>query len=198
MGRPVGSSGTETMRAIRSAAIQRIYQRGYEAMSLRELAADVGLRGGSLHNYIPQKQEFLANLLDEIMTELLLDFEKQMVGVSNAKEAIERFVSFHIEWHTQRKEEVFIGNMELRSLSPEQYERVTAKRRRYEQHLKEILERGKKSEGWTVENADVAAKAILALLTGVSNWYHPEGRLSRARLTRMYQAMVSRMLKADA
>lgn len=197
MARPIGSNGAETMRAIRSAAIKRIYQHGYEAMSLRELAADVGLRGGSLHNYIPQKQEFLANLLDEIMTELLLDFEEHVQGVKTPSEALQRFVRFHIEWHTERKEEVFIGNMELRSLSPEQYQRVSAKRKRYEQHLKDILEQGKAQDGWSVDNTDVTTKALLALLTGVINWYHADGKLSRERLTKMYQAMVNRMLNVN-
>ena len=195
MARPVGVSGVETKRAIRKAAIQRIYRYGYEAMNLRALATDVGLRVGSLHNYIPQKQEFLANLLDEIMTELLLDFEAHMAGVSEPEEALRQFVSFHVEWHTARKEEVFIGNMELRSLSPEQYARVAAKRKQYEKHLVAILTEGKKRGLWSVENPGITAKAILALLTGVSNWYRADGSLSQPRLTKLYQLMVERMLR---
>lgn len=194
MARPVGANGADTMRAIRKAAIRRIYQHGYEAMSLRALAADVGLRVGSLHNYIPQKQEFLGNLLDEIMTELLLDFEAHMAGVTAPRDALRAFVDFHIGWHTARKEEVFIGNMELRSLSPEQYARITARRKQYERHLRAILVRGKRQGLWRVENPAVASKAILALLTGVSNWYRADGDLSRRRLTQLYQSMVERML----
>ncbi|MBE0592100.1 MAG: TetR/AcrR family transcriptional regulator [Burkholderiaceae bacterium] len=194
MARPVGASGADTMRAIRKAAIHRIYRHGYEAMSLRTLAADVGLRVGSLHNYIPNKQEFLGNLLDEIMAELLLDFEAHMADVSEPRDALMAFVEFHIDWHTARKEEVFIGNMELRSLSPEQYARITARRKQYERHLRAILERGRRKGLWRVENPAVVSKAILALLTGVSNWYRPDGKLSRKQLTRLYQSMVERML----
>ncbi|ADV00612.1 TetR/AcrR family transcriptional regulator [Alicycliphilus denitrificans] len=195
MARPAGVSGADTKQAIRAAAIQRIYRHGYEAMNLRGLAADVGLRVGSLHNYIPQKQEFLANLLDEIMTELLADFETHMAGVSDPQEALRQFVSFHVQWHTARKEEVFIGNMELRSLAPEQYARVAAKRKQYEKHLTAILSKGKKLGVWTIENPGITAKAILALLTGVSNWYRPDGSLSQPRLTKLYQLMVERMLR---
>jgi AcrR family transcriptional regulator len=195
MTRPVGSNGAETKQAIRAAAIQRIYRHGYEAMNLRALAADVGLRVGSLHNYIPQKQEFLANLLDEIMTALLADFEAHMAGIVEPEEALRQFVSFHVQWHTARKEEVFIGNMELRSLAPEQYARVAAKRKQYEKHLTAILINGKKRGIWTIEQPSVTAKAILALLTGVSNWYHADGALSQHRLTKLYQAMVERMLR---
>jgi AcrR family transcriptional regulator len=195
MARPVGVSGATTKRAIRQAAIQRIYRYGYEAMNLRALAADVGLRVGSLHNYIPQKQEFLANLIDEIMTELLRDFEAFMAGVSEPREAILRFVEFHVQWHTARKEEVFIGNMELRSLSPEQYAHATAQRKQYEKQLCAILARGKKEGLWRIENPGITAKAILALLTGVSNWYRADGSLSQPRLTKLYQLMVERMLR---
>lgn len=41
------------MRSIRVAAIARIYLHGFEAMNLRDLAADVNLRVGSLYNYVP-------------------------------------------------------------------------------------------------------------------------------------------------
>ncbi|MFA5663832.1 TetR family transcriptional regulator [Castellaniella sp.] len=197
MARPVGVSGSDTRQAIRKAAIQRIYRYGYEAMSLRALAADVGLRVGSLHNYIPQKQEFLGALLDEIMTALLLDFDTHMYGITDTREALLQFVRFHIEWHTARREEVFIGNMELRSLSKEQYVRVTSKRRQYERQLHAILVRGKKEGLWKIENPAITTKAILALLTGVCNWYRPDGGVTPKRLTYLYQRMVERMLQPD-
>ncbi|HBD34856.1 MAG TPA: TetR/AcrR family transcriptional regulator, partial [Cupriavidus sp.] len=61
----------------------------------------------------------------------------RMADVDDPMERLRRFVKFHIEWHTARKEEVFIGNMELRSLSAMQYERVASLRKRYEHHLQE-------------------------------------------------------------
>lgn len=195
MARPAGVNGSDTKEAIRKAAIHLIYRYGYEAMSLRTLAANVGLRVGSLHNYVPQKQEFLATLLYDIMTELLNDFETHMAKVSDTQEAIREFVRFHIEWHTARKEEVFIGNMELRSLSAEQYVRVQKKRKEYEKHLRTILVRGKKEGLWQIENPAITTKAILALLTGVSNWYRADGGVSQKRLTQLYQKMVERMLQ---
>lgn len=198
MARPAGVSGSNTKEAIRKAAIRRIYRYGYEAMSLRALAADVGLRVGSLHNYIPQKQEFLATLIYDIMTELLGDLEMHMAKVSDTQEAIREFVRFHIEWHTARKEEVFIGNMELRSLSEEQYARIVEKRKEYEKYLRTILARGKKEGLWKIENPAITAKGILALLTGVSNWYRADGQASQKRLTQLYQLMVERMLRMDA
>ena len=197
MGRPAGVSGADTMRAIRKAAIARIYRHGFEAMNLRDLAADVNLRLGSLYNHVPQKQEFLGTLIEGIMLELMLDLKTQMAGLTDPRERLMRFVRFHIEWHTARKEEVFIGNMELRSLSPEQYARVRALRKEYEHYLRRILTDGSRAGLWALEDARVTTLALLSMLTGISNWYRADGRLAQGRLVRLYQRMACRLLGAD-
>ncbi|MNR46373.1 hypothetical protein D3C85_1653280 [compost metagenome] len=72
---------------------------------------------------------------------------------------------------------------------------MTAKRKQYEKHLMAILSKGKKQGVWAIESPGITAKAILALLTGVSNWYRADGSLSQPRLTKLYQLMVERMLR---
>jgi AcrR family transcriptional regulator len=185
------------MRAIRKAAIARIYQHGFEAMNLRELAADVNIRVGSLYNHIPQKQEFLAFLLEEILRELMADLQVQVSPLVDPREKLMRFVRFHIEWHTARKEEVFIGNMELRSLSQAQYAKVVELRKQYEGYLRDILVRGAKAGVWKMPDPKVTSYALLAMLTGISNWYHPGGRLSQSKLIRIYQQLVAGAIGMD-
>jgi len=198
MARPAGVSGAETMRAIRKAAIARIFRHGFEAMKLRDLAADVSLTIGSLYNYIPQKQEFLGHLSEDILLELLSDLNAQVSPVADPYEKLFAFVRFHIEWHTARRQEVFIGNMELRSLSPAQYQRVIALRKCYEKYLQTILRQGSKAGCWTIRDAKITSYAVLAMLTGVSNWYRPSGRLSQARLIRLYQELVAGVIGVRA
>jgi AcrR family transcriptional regulator len=194
MARPAGVKGADTMRAIRQAAIRRIARDGFEAMNLRDLAADVNLRVGSLYTHVPQKQEFLAELLEGIMLELLQDLQHRMAGLADPTERLLQFVRFHIEWHTARKDETFIGNMELRSLSPEQYRRVVAHRKTYEAHLRGILRDGERAGTWTLEDTRVTTLALLSLLTGISAWYRPDGRLGQAKLIRVYQGLALRLV----
>jgi len=198
MARPAGASGVETMRAIRKAAIARIFRHGFEAMKLRDLAADVNLTIGSLYNYIPQKQEFLGHLSEDILRELLSDLDAQVAPVTDPYEKLFAFVRFHIQWHTARRQEVFIGNMELRSLSPAQYRRVIALRKRYESYLQTILKQGEQAGCWKLRDVKVTSYAVLAMLTGVSNWYRPNGRLSQARLIRLYQELVAGVIGVQA
>ncbi|HYD76579.1 TetR/AcrR family transcriptional regulator [Ramlibacter sp.] len=196
MGRPAGVNGADTRRAVRKAAIERIWRHGYEAMNLRDLAADVGLRLGSLYNHVPQKQEFLAELIEEIMLELLQDFAQRMEGLDDPRERLLAFVRFHIEWHTARRQETFIGNMELRSLTPEQYDRVIGLRKDYEAQVRAIVTDGRKAGQWDVDDVRITTLALLSLLTGISTWYREDGRLSQEKLIRIYQRLALRVLGA--
>lgn len=198
MARTVGSDGAKTMAAIRRAGISRIYREGYEGMKLRDLAEDAGIQAGSLYNYIRTKQDFLFDLLREIMEELQAEYAAE-VGTDEAPLAqISRFVAFHLRWHTVRREEVFIGNMELRSLSPEQHSQIVAMRQAYEAELTGILERGTASGAWTVADSRITTYAIIAMLTGVCTWWQPAGRLSTEALIELYTTLVLRMLGAES
>lgn len=198
MGRPAGVNGADTLRAVRKAAIERIYRHGFEAMNLRDLAADVNLRLGSLYNHVPNKQEFLGSLLEEIMLELLQDFALRMEDLPDPMQRLLTFVRFHIEWHTVRKMETFIGSMELRSLTPEQYGRIIGLRKDYETQVRAIIIEGQKAGLWNVDDVRVTTLGLLSLLTGISAWHRQDGRLGRERLIRIYQKLALRLLGASA
>ncbi len=182
MSRTAGSSGARTMEAIRRAGIKRLYKQGFEAMKLRDLADDVGIQAGSLYNYIRQKQDLLFMILSDIMERLHEGLSAELEGIEDPVEELRRFIAFHIRWHTARKEEVFIGNMELRSLTPANYRKIIAERTKYEHRLRAIIEEGNKAGAWSVRDPQVTSYATIAALTGVCTWYNPRGRLSQSEL----------------
>lgn len=192
MARTTGSTGAKTKEMIRRAAIKRIYQHGFEAMKLRDLADDVGIQAGSLYNYIKYKEDFLYSLLKDVLLELLEGLAKEVDGPKTPLAALEAFIAFHLRWHTARREEVFIGNMELRSLSPSHSVEIVGLRETYERKLRDILEWGNKDKVWKVRDPKVATYAIIAMLTGVCTWYRPRGRLSQEQLIEVYRELVLR------
>ena len=184
MARTVGSSGPKTLAAIRKAGLDLIYRHGYEAMSLRRLAAEVGLREGSLYNHITSKQELLFSLVDDHMDQLLAALTQAMQEVEGPEERLRTFVTFHLRYHMQRPAEVFVINSELRSLDETGLATIVAKRNSYEAVLIAILDR--------IAGTDsrVAAKAIIAMLTGVCTWYQPGGRLPIDEIVALYIRLV--------
>ncbi len=190
MARTVGSHGPKTTEAIRKAGLKLIYRHGYEAMSLRQLAAEVGIQVGSLYNHISTKQDLLFDLIRAHMEALLLELDRALAIVGDPVTLLRAFVSFHVTYHIVRKREVFIAYSELRSLDPNHYEDIVAMRRRYESRLIAILEDGCRHHMFEVQDCRVAAYGILAMLTGVCTWFRPNGRLSRETVIEIYSQQV--------
>jgi AcrR family transcriptional regulator len=190
MARTVGSNGPKTMEAIRKAGLRLIYSQGYEAMSLRRLAAEVGIQAGSLYNHITTKQDLLFDLIKVHMDELLERLDQALEGVSDPEDRLQAFIAFHVGYHIARKQEVFICYSELRSLEPKNYEIVVGLRQEYERKLIDILDDGVSCGRFTVADTTVAAYGILAMLTGVCTWFKPAGRLTKEEVTGIYTGMV--------
>ena len=190
MARTVGSHGPRTMEAIRKAGLRLIFEHGYAAMSLRQLAAEVGIQSGSLYNHISTKQELLFDLIRDHINELLRQLDRALEGKQRPSDKLRAFVAFHVTYHMTRKREVFIANSELRSLEPKNYEAIVALRGAYEQRLAAILADGAGQGVFEVADVQVATFAIIALLTGLCTWYRPGGRLTREAIVAAHEKLV--------
>jgi AcrR family transcriptional regulator len=190
MARTVGSHGPRTMETIRRVGLRLIYKHGYEAMSLRQLASEVGIQAGSLYNHITTKQELLFDLIKTHMDELLQESDRALKGIEDPDDQLKTFIAFHLDYHTAHKREVFISYSELRSLEPGNYGVVVALRRAYERKLIDILDCGVAKREFAVSDTTVAAFGILAMLTGVCTWFKPSGRLSKEQVIEIYSDMV--------
>ena len=188
--RTKGSSGTKTREAIFQAGLQLIYRYGFEAVSLRRIAAEVGIREGSLYNHIVSKQALLFQLVNEHMDHLLASLDAALRGIEGFAPRLEAFIAFHLTYHMERQAEVFVINSELRSLEPDSRATIVAKRDIYEEALVEILRQGQVAE------PAIAAKAVIAMLTGICNWFRPDGRLSIEELVALYTRLVLKGVQA--
>lgn len=190
MARTVGSSGARTAEAIRAAGERLIYEHGYEATSLRTLAAEVGLQPGSLYKYFDTKQALLHAIVREHMEALLEALAAALDGVVGPKDRLAAFAAFHLRYHMTRRSLVYIANSELRSLEPDNRAAVVGLRRRYERILEEVLEEGRAAGVFRVDDVHVTAFALLAMLTGICQWYSPDGRLDQDALVRIHVDLV--------
>lgn len=197
MARTTGSDGARTEEAIRAAAVDLIAARGFEAMTLRELALRVGVQPGTLYRYFPSKSRLLVALLVDHLEFLLSQWELERPAVDDPVTLLRAFVDFHVRSHTLRRREVFVANMELRSLAPADYRRVVALRRRYEMILTGILRAGVAAGRFRVPDTRVATFGILAMLTGVGSWYKEAGRLGKRELIDTHTQLVMQTVGAS-
>src|SRR4051812_37402676 len=71
MARTVGSDGPSTDRAIMRAAVNLIARYGFHAVSLRQLAEEVGLQPASIYRYYASKNELLASVMKQHLLDLI-------------------------------------------------------------------------------------------------------------------------------
>lgn len=190
MVRTAGSSGEKTAKAIERAAVRLFAERGYAAVSMRAIAEHVGIQVGALYNHFATKQDILLAIMMDHLEELLGEWEELYDEAVDPLVNLETFVRFHVRYHMNRHDDVFISFMELRSLEDENFQKIEALRKRYEYQIRDILERGRCAGLFVLHDAHVSAMAFLAMLTGVTNWFRPDGRLTGDEIEDIYLSMV--------
>lgn len=195
MARKQGSHSDITGPRVRAAALGLIARDGFAAVSMRQIASEVGVQAGALYNYTTDKQSLLFDLMHRHMEKLLAALEETPLK-GDPTTRLEAFTRFHIRYHLPRRDEVFVSYMELRNLSEENFAVVEAMRRRYENALESILVAGQADGSFQVQDSRVATLALIALLTGITNWYREGGRLSQAEVEEIYWSLVRKSVTA--
>lgn len=196
MARTVGSDGEKTLAAIREQALSLIARRGYEAVTMRELAAAVGVQAAALYRYFPTKEDLLFALMDEHMSALLASWAAARPASGDAFEALAAFVRHHVAFHVERRHSTHVSNMELRALSPDRLTTILRMRGTYEKDLRRILREGAETGDFAIDDAALTAMAIIQMITGVIVWFRPDERLSASDIAETYVSMTLRLVGA--
>ena len=195
MARKKNSSGDVPGPRVRDAALRLFARHGYAAVSMRQIAAELGLQAGALYRYTPDKQALLVDLMEAHMAELLAAHDA-LPPCPDPLAALEQFTRFHIRFHSARSDAVFLAYMELRALEPANFARIEAMRRAYEGRLLAILDRGADSGQMHLPDTKLATFALIAMLTGVNTWFRAGGRLGLSVVEDIYCDMVRKAVGA--
>ncbi|WP_153505138.1 TetR/AcrR family transcriptional regulator [Cumulibacter manganitolerans] len=176
-------SGRAGESAILSAALQVLGARGYNGMSMRDVATTAGTSLSNLYNYFPSKVDLVATLLTITNNDLLARLEAAVAGASpdatgRLRAAIGAYVAFNVEKTTAS----LVGISEIRYIAGNQRATVVAARDRTEQIFKEIIRDGARAGEFGTARADAAARALVTMLSAMSLWYRPEGPLGADEL----------------
>ncbi|SHK16448.1 transcriptional regulator, TetR family [Pseudonocardia thermophila] len=168
----------ERALAIRSAALDLFVQRGYEATTMADIGAAVGIRGPSLYKHVASKQELLAGIIDETMRELLAANAAALAGATDPTERLRRAVDAHVRYHARHRREAFIGTRELRSLVEPHRSAALAQRAEYAGRFVDLIAEGVGAGAFHTHSPTLAAYAILDLGMGVAVWFRENGQFS--------------------
>lgn len=169
---------TSRTSEIRTAALELFTRLGYEATTMADIGAAVGIRGPSLYKHIASKQDVLVEIMVGTMDALIAANRSALATTTDPTERLRRAVEAHVRFHARNRLEAFVGNRELRSLEEPHRTAVVARRAEYEQSFRKLILDGVTAGRFHVGSPRLASYAILDLGMGVSTWYREDGEFT--------------------
>ena len=116
-------------------------ERGYRAVSIEDLGAEVGVSGPALYNHFASKEAMLIELLVGVSERLLLGLEKTLAEGLSDEQTLQNLVEFHVDFALAEPDIIRIQDRELANLPTEANHRVRLHQRRYLEGWQEIVRR---------------------------------------------------------
>ncbi|MBF8747348.1 TetR/AcrR family transcriptional regulator [Pseudomonas monteilii] len=119
----------------RDRALALFAEKGFGQVSMRELAAHVGLTAGSLYHHFPSKQELLFDLIEELYEELQASLELGRRAMARGGSALSCLIAAHWQLHAERPLQFRLAERDFCCLSQAQQACLTLQRKHYEAGL---------------------------------------------------------------
>jgi AcrR family transcriptional regulator len=190
-----GARSEPTSVRIIDAATNQFFERGYHGTSIKELAAEAGVRSATLYYHFPSKEEILVAIMRSTLTDLAEVVETTTIPEHGAVDQLRTAVTTHIRFHVDHHREVFLCDAELRALSPTTRAEIVAQRDRYEGIFRGILQSGLDAGVLDVPDVELVTRSLLAACSGVAFWFRPGGRMTVTDIADTYAEIFLRALR---
>jgi len=170
-------------------------EKGYEAASVRDLAAELEIRPSSLYHHFPGKQHILFAICMRMQTDFNAEVMPELIADRPPDEAIAAAVHRHVLFGHRRKGEVVVNIRERRSLPPEQLAQVNGLRREYRDTMARVIEAGCERGVFCVGDAKLAAMAIVDMINGLPHWFKPHDEQDLERVADLYARAALALLR---
>ena len=174
-------------------------ERGYHATSMRDLAAELGIQGGSLYAHISSKEE----LLSEIVQRAARQFDEALFSLRTEdltpQERLREAMSRHLTVIAENMETATVFFHEWKHLSEEPLAAVITWRDGIEAFYRELIAEGVAAGVYRRGlNIKMAANLVLSSVNWAYTWYRPGGALSPQDVAASFEQMLLSGLEQPA
>ena len=187
--------GTLRIGQVLESATRLFTEKGYEAASVRDLAAELEIRPSSLYHHFPGKQHILFAICMRMQTDFNAEVMPELIADRPPDEAIASAVRRHVLFGHHRKGEVVVNIRERRSLPAEQLAQVNGLRREYRDTMARVIETGCERGVFQVTDPKLAAMAIVDMINGLPHWFKPRDDQDLERIADLYASGALALLR---
>ncbi len=158
-------------------ASQLFKEKGYSAVSVRDIAQAMGMKAASLYNHIESKQEILSILVLDLAREFTSGMNKILILDNSPLQKIEKVIELHIDITVNQSEALAALNNDWMHLEQEDLEDFVQMREDYEENFRKIIKEGIRVGQIQPRHPEVILFSILSTLRTLYLWYQKRGKL---------------------
>lgn len=168
--------GVESRSQIIALATAAFAEQGYQAASLRDIAASVGMTAASFYYHFGSKEELLRHIIVDSMDRLSEVLMRELATNGTLAERFSRIVRDHIIFTYENSGQSKIIADESRYLSPGRFETIRDKQVSILNIYRNLIS-GLQQEGLAHEgDVNLAAFLVLSTINGFVRWFRPGRR----------------------
>jgi AcrR family transcriptional regulator len=176
---PPRATANGTLRRMQEEAVLRFAERGYHAVSVRDIAGAVGIKVSSLYSHLESKEQLLLELMLVGFGEHRDRLGAALLGAgSDPADQLRALMDAHVRMNATYPLLARICNTELPALAPDNRAQVMGVRDSSLQLFIDVIERGVGLGVFHCDDSWLAAAAMGAMGLRVAFWFEARGRYS--------------------
>lgn len=181
---------TETRKAqIIQTAAKLFKEKGYSAVTMRDLAKAMGIRAASLYNHINSKQDILKDIIISLAEEFTQGMQQIQLSDKNTIEKLKLIVSLHVDITSRNTFGMASLNNDWMHLE-EQLDYYLDLRQNYEDNFREILMEGIANNEIVNVNTDIMLFSMLSTLRSLYLWIPKKEDINQSKLAHDLSAVL--------
>ncbi|MGY3795508.1 TetR/AcrR family transcriptional regulator [uncultured Aquimarina sp.] len=146
-------------------------EKGYSAVTMRDLATAMGIKAASLYNHIQSKQEILSTIIIELAEEFTTGMNQIVNSDHSAIQKLENIISLHIDVTLRNSDGLASLNNDWMHLEEDNLLYFEKMRNDYEENFRQIVISGVNTNEIKPNNIEIIVFSTLSTLRTLYLWY---------------------------
>lgn len=185
----------EKKNKILNSALSILAQKGYHGTTMEDIANHLLMTKGSLYYYFKGKQDLVFQSQIRILHQSMENVKAVNQEDLTIEEKLKRVIIKHIDYSLTEKAGFLLMINPAEIFSKEQLTEIYRLREAYAACYDKLIAAGVEAGFFDVEHIPVARNVLLGAMNWVTQWYSPEGALSKTAFAQLVTDYTIRIVK---
>lgn len=171
-------------------AQNKFREKGYRAVSMRELADHVGIEAASFYNHFDSKEGILKEICFRMAAEFFNGLELAIKDEKYYDKQLTKAIASHIKVITENTDASAVFFHDWRYLSEPYLSDFKEMRRKYEAIFRKIIREGMSKSIFEKQDETFSVLTIFSSLNWVYEWYDPKGKFTPQQIAENLSSLI--------